>query len=134
MWEYRARLSDKIRAEGDDGDPVLMLLDLGMDVRTEQSIRLAGVWAPELSQPYGQDAAAFTRLTLEEVAERCTARRGRWPFVVKTDPAKAGERNERRSFTRYVGTLWAADTGENLNATIAAYLASHPEWGRGTGG
>jgi hypothetical protein len=134
MWEYRARLSDKIRAEGDDGDTVLMLLDLGMDVRTEQSIRLSGVWAPELHQPHGLEVAAFTRLTLEEVEERHTARRSRWPFVVKTEPNATAERGERRSFTRYVGAVFAADTRECLNYTIAEFLASHPEWDRGTGG
>lgn len=132
MWEYRARLSDK--AHEDDGDTVLLLLDLGMDVRTEQSIRLAGVWAPELHQPHGLEAAAFTRLTLEEVAERHTARGARWPFVVKTEPNATVERGERRSFTRYVGALFAADTRECLNNAIILYLDDHPEWGRGTGG
>lgn len=134
MWEYRARLSDKVRDDGDDGDTVLMVIDLGMDVRTEQSIRLAGVWAPELHKPHGLDAAAFTRLTFEEVAERHFARGSRWPFVVKTQPNTTPEHGERRSFTRYVGAIFAADTRECLNNTIAAYLDSHPEWGRGTGG
>lgn len=132
MWEYRARLSDKTHE--DDGDTVLMLVDLGMDVRAEQSIRLAGVWAPELHQPHGLEAAAFTRLSFEEVAERHTARGSRWPFVVRTEPNTTVEHGERRSFTRYIGTIFAADTRECLNNTIMLYLADHPEWSRGTGG
>lgn len=134
-WEYRYRgaRSDKPRERGDDGDTVLMLLDRGMGDRGEESIRLAGVWAPEMSEFGGEEAAHLTDLVLDEVAERFTAAGLRWPFEVKTEPIRRSDEGERRSFTRYAGHLWARDTGEYLNATIAALIKAHPEWGGGIG-
>lgn len=135
MWDYRARRSDKPRTgKGDDGDTVLMILDLGMGVFTEEPIRLVGCFAPETSQPGGKEAAKFLDLTMEEVEERAAARHARWPFVVRTDPNSNPEPDERRSFVRYVGAIYALDTGEYINGDVVAFLASHPEWGGGTGG
>jgi len=134
MWDYRARRSDKRRDPGDDGDTVLMVVDLGMGVHTEVSIRLAGCFAPELRQPGGKESAKFLALAMEEAEERARARKTRWPFVVVTEPNDHPEPDERRSFVRYVGTLYAADTGENINAEVIAFLAANPQWGRGIGG
>lgn len=135
MWDYRARRSDKPRTgKGDDGDTVLMILDLGMGVFTEEPIRLAGCFAPETNQPGGKESKKFLDMVLDDVEERAQARQTRWPFVVHTEPNKAPEPAEVRSFTRYVGYLYAIDTQENVNAEVTAFLASHPEWGGGTGG
>jgi hypothetical protein len=135
MWEYRARRSDKARAgKGDDGDTVLMILDLGMGVFTEEPIRLAGCFAPETSQMGGKESAKFLALTMEEVEERAAARHARWPFVVRTEPNTSPEPDERRSFVRYVGAIYALDTSEFINGDVIAFLASHPEWGGGIGG
>lgn len=135
-WEYRYRAarSDKPREDGDDGDTVLMLLDLGMCARSEEAIRLHGVFAPERKQFGGAEVSMFTAEVFGEVEERFRAGRRRWPFVVQTERvAGRYEAGEVRSFVRYVGHVWARDTGEYLNDTIAQFIASHPEWGRGTG-
>lgn len=135
-WEfppYRAKLSDKPRKDGDDGDTVLMVLDQGLNGHAEEAIRLAGVFAPEARQNGGPEVAGFVRLVLDEVVERATAHRVRWPFLVVTEKVAGVEESQRRSFVRYAGTVFARDTGECLNATIADFIAAHPEWGRGTG-
>lgn len=129
---YRARLSDRPGAAV-DGDTVLMILDQGLGSHQEESIRLAGVWAPELSQPGGREAATFVRMCFEEVVERAAVRGQRWPFVVKTVQVAARESRERRSFVRYLASVYALDTGHCLNEEIVGFLAQHPEWGGGTG-
>lgn len=133
QWEYRYRAarSDKPRENGDDGDTVLMLLDQGLNGRAEEPIRLAGVFAPERKQHGGAEAAMFTAEVFAEVEERFRAAGRRWPFVVVTELARGAEAAETRTFARYVGHVWARDTGENLNRTIAEFLATHPEWGKG---
>lgn len=136
-WEYRYRAmrSDKPRETGDDGDTVLMLLDQGLGGRAEEPIRLAGVFAPERKQHGGAEAGTFTAMVFAEVEERFRAAGRRWPFIVITEPLKGKhEAGETRTFARYVGHVWARDTGENLNLTIAEFLGQHPEWGKGTAG
>lgn len=130
---YRARLSDKTKP-GNDGDTVRMILDQGLGSAQEESIRLEGVFAPESRSPGGKEAAAFLGMAFSEVAERAAIRGQRWPFVIKTVPVAGSESHERRSMVRYIGTVYALDTGECLNEEIAAFLSAHPEWGRGIGG
>jgi len=133
-YRYRAARSDKPRELADDGDTILMLLDLGMNARSEEAIRLVGVFAPERKQFGGAEVAMFTAEVFSEVEERFTATRRRWPFVVATEKVNGRyEAGEARSFVRYVGHVWARDTGEYLNDVITQFIASHPEWGHGTG-
>lgn len=135
-WEfppYRAKLSDKPRTSGDDGDTVLMVIDQGLNGHQEEPIRLAGVFGAESWQNGGPEVARFTALVFDEVVERATAHRQRWPFLVITEPVHGLEDSQRRTFARYAGTVYARDTGECLNATIAAFVKAHPEWGPGTG-
>jgi hypothetical protein len=135
MWDTRARRSDKLRTgKGDDGDTILFISDLGRGVFDEAPIRLKGVFAPETSQPGGKESAKFLALCMSEVEERAAAHHLRWPFVVVTEPNTNPEPDERQSFVRYIGTVYARDTGECINDEMAAFLASHPEWGGGTGG
>lgn len=135
-WEfppYRARLSDKPRDKGNDGDTVLMILDQGMNNFAEEPIRLAGVLAPESHQNGGAEVSQFTALVFDEVAERATAHRQRWPYLVVTEPVHGLEDSQRRTFVRWVGTVYARDTGECLNRAIADFINAHAEWGHGTG-
>jgi hypothetical protein len=135
MWDYRARRSDKPReGKGDDGDTVLMIVDLGMGTFAEEPIRLVGCFAPESSHAGGKEAAHFLDLALSEIEERAAAHHRRWPFVVVTEPNTSPEPDERRSFVRYLGSIYAPDTMECVNTEVTAFLASHPEWGGGIGG
>jgi hypothetical protein len=134
MWDNRAKRSDKRRTgKGDDGDTVLLISDLGRGVFDEAPIRLKGCFAPESSHPGGKESAKFLDLTLDDIEERATAHGHRWPFVVITEKNTNPEPDEVRSFVRYVGVLYAADTGECVNDQVAAFLAQHPEWGGGIG-
>jgi hypothetical protein len=135
-WEFppmRAKLSDKPRKKGDDGDTVLMVVDRSMNDHAEEPIRLVGVRAAESWQNGGEEIARFTALVFDEVVERATAHRQRWPFVVVTEPVFGLESSQRRTLTRYAGTVYAMDTGECLNRAIIDFVKAHPEWGPGTG-
>lgn len=134
MWDNRARRSDKPRSgKSDDGDTVLLISDLGRGVFDEAPIRLKGCFAPESNQPGGKEAAAFLDMAMFRVESRAAVRRFRWPFVVVTEPNTSPEPAERKSFVRYVGTVYTFDTGECINDVVRAFLAAHPEWGGGTG-
>jgi endonuclease YncB( thermonuclease family) len=118
MWQYRAALIRII-----DGDTIVVLADTGFDSRHEQHIRLLGVSAPELSQPGGVEAWQFTRdwcLHLPVIT---------WPMILTTQPSTAPTPDERRSLTRYLGTI--TDRHRTLNTDLGAYLDTHPEWGHG---
>ena len=135
-WEYRYRAAraDKPRDSADDGDTVLMLLDQGLNGRAEEPIRLAGVFAPERRQHGGAEAGTFTAMVFAEVEERFRAAGRRWPFIVVTELVHGrAEVTEGRTFARYVGHVWARDTGESINLQIAEFLAQHPEWSKGVG-
>jgi hypothetical protein len=138
VYDYRAKLSDKIRDKGDDGDTILMVLDLGLSHWAEEAIRLADVRAPESYQAGGRESAAQLRLILAEAVDSARAHRRRWPFLVVTEPNTNPEPDERRTFVRYVGEVWAWDAGagdpaRSVNAQMIEFLALHPEWGGGIG-
>lgn len=135
MFTYRAMRSDKPRDPGDDGDTMLLIIDLGFSMRTEQAVRLTGVTAPELRQPGGPQAAMQLRLICEDIEDRARARRLRWPFVVATDPNTLDEPEERRSFVRWLGAVRAFDNARtaepSINIQMREFLNLHPEWGPG---
>lgn len=134
MWDNRARRSDKARIRGDDGDTVLLISDLGRGISDEAPIRLKGCWAPERGHAGYAEAAKFLDLAMSEVEERARAHKMRWPFIVVTEKNTNPEPDERRSLVRFIGEVFAYDTGESINDEVIAFLASHPEWGGGTGG
>lgn len=124
MWEYRAALLNV-----HDGDTMRFLIDVGFDARVEDAIRLKGVFAPELSQPGGDDARNFV-INLVQSAKVMT-----WPYLIRTEPNTTAEPIEKTSFSRYIGTVYFIDNQTtSLNDTIATFLAQHPEWGKGIGG
>jgi hypothetical protein len=135
VYDYRAKLSDKPRDKGDDGDTILMVLDLGLSHWAEESIRLADVRAPESYQPGGKESAQQLRMILDEAVDTAVAKRRRWAFVVHTQPNTNPEPEERRSFVRYVGEVWGYEEymngGLSVNRQMAAFLREHPEWGPG---
>lgn len=125
MWSYRATL---IRAH--DADTLTILADTGFGGRQQVDVRLLGVSAPELSQPGGQECRLFTAEWLAEVG--ASDPRAAWPLRVQTVPSTAVEPSERRSFVRYLGTVYGLAGGRCLNGDLAVFLAGHPEWGTGS--
>jgi hypothetical protein len=121
MYTYRAEL-----IEAHDADTLRLEIDLGFHVHTQQDVRLLAVSAPELNQPGGQEATQWVRGWMT----RCLP--GRWPLLVATTLTRTAEPDERRTFTRYLGTVSDPSDGRILNADLADYLAQHPEWGSGT--
>lgn len=118
MWDRRAEY-----LENHDGDTVKMTLDQGYDDTKTLSVRLLGVFAPELSQVGGQECRGF-------VSEWFAARlRGpRWNFVVTTARMKVVD-HEQKTLDRYVGTITSLDGTDNLNLDVMAFIVA-----RGYGG
>jgi hypothetical protein len=135
MYDYPAKRSDKFRDKGDDGDTILFWLSEGLNDAAEEPIRMDHVTAPESYQMGGRESAAQLRMICEEIEERARVKRRRWAFKVYTNPNTNPEPDERRSFVRWSGTVWAfdaAETGEpSINAQMIAFLRLHPEWGDG---
>ena len=137
LWEYRATvqlspLLDCAQAVH-DGDTVRLLIDQGMNDRTEQWLRLEGVRAPETNQNGGPLARQFV---LNWISDRVLPGRiryqgRRWPFRVLTTPTTTAEPNERTTLARYMAYVYDIASGDCLNAQVQAYLADHPDWPQG---
>jgi len=121
MWTYRAALIQVI-----DGDTLRLDIDLGFHVRTQQDIRLLAVSAPEHNQPGGAEITQWVR----DWMTHCLP--GGWPLLVATTLTRTSEPDEKRTFTRYLGTVSDPSDGRVLNDDLRNYLALHPEWGSGT--
>jgi micrococcal nuclease len=104
MYEYRATLVRLI-----DADTFRMDIDLGMYVHNMANVRLVGVYAPELSTPEG-------KMARDTVAE--------WwgGSIDPTDPVILRTEKDRKSFDRWLGTLYLHD--ENLNLAIVDRLTA----------
>lgn len=108
MWEYRARV---VRVH--DGDTCTVLLDLGLRVTTTVSVRLAGVYAPELSQPGGPECRDLLAALL--------AAPGDWPLVVTTRRTKSGS-GEVTTLDRYVASIRAGSV--DVCASMSAHISA----------
>lgn len=128
MWEYRARVVRVV-----DGDTLAMELDLGFNVRAREYIRLVGVWAPEIRTPDGIKArdmvadwclGALSNYDALFPPQAVDQARIALPLRVKTEVnPDSPDPRERRSFTRYLGTVYALADPENcLNEWMAARL------------
>lgn len=90
-------------------------------------MRLLDVHAPERSEPGGPETTQFVAAWLAAVDLG-----RRWPLVVRTDPSSLREPTERRTFVRYLATVYRAGVaGRSLNDDVTAFLAAHPGWGPG---
>jgi endonuclease YncB( thermonuclease family) len=105
IWWRRARLISVT-----DGDTVRLELDLGYRVYTEQSIRIAGVNAPELRQtPEGAQAAAWAAQWFMAHGVHGPMR---WPFLLHSE-------RDGQSFSRYVGAIFCGQ-GHSLGDDLIA--------------
>lgn len=115
-----------------DGDSFWMELDQGFDARHEPELRLDAVYMPELSQPGGLE---MRQIVLDWFA--ASDHTLTWPFWVISTKTKVREPGQRRTFTRYLATVWRFDgraiVGASVNDIVNAELARHPEWGHGAG-
>lgn len=93
-----------------DGDTIVVDVDLGMRVRTEVSLRLAGVNTPEL---HGATLAAAVIARGVTTSWLAALAGPRWPLLVHTQ-------RDGQSFNRYVAEVRSVDTGESLNDVLAA--------------
>lgn len=85
-YVYRVR-----EAEVVDADTLRCVLDLGFEVRLRATVRVKGVYAPEISTPEGQAAAARVREAISDATE----------VVVRTERL-----TPTQSFSRYVAEVW----------------------------
>lgn len=90
-----------------DGDTVVVVADAGLDHYPVVAIRLDGVRAPELHEPGGDGMLRFCELTFPPGTH-----------VRLSTHLTPHSRNERRSFTRYVGSLQSTDA--SINEAIQA--------------
>ena len=103
-WVFPARLHRVI-----DGDTIELVMDLGFRATQREMIRLRDVWAAELDEVDGPDARAVTTSWLATAARAVDE----WPLYVRTYKTSTG--TDRRSFTRYIGTVWRVSDGGCLN-------------------
>jgi hypothetical protein len=127
MWDYRAQL-----IEVEDGDTIRVLLDNGLGSRQEESIRLKGVWAPDEGQPGREE----TKAECIRLIETNSFPSLKWPLHIWTEKNTKIEPTEKRSFTRYIGTVrfFGLDAPDHtLNNLVANFLVLHPEYPGGIG-
>jgi hypothetical protein len=129
MWDCRARLSKPY-----DGDSFWVLADTMYGQRYEPELRLLGVYAPEIRkrEPGARETTAFVQAWFDACDPAL-----KWPIYVLNCKTKVREPGHKTTLTRYLATVWRFDGektyGPSLNDEVNAYLAQHPQWGRGTG-
>ena len=111
LWWYQARA-----LKVSDGDTVWFEIDQGMRSRIEAQIRIAGVNASELFTGADRERAAQARdFLVSWLTER--TRDQRWPFLIHTYKLLQAD-GEKMSFTRYVGDVYDANSGDSLADAI----------------
>jgi len=106
LYQYRAKVERIV-----DGDTCYVMLDMGFHCYHVESLRLAGVDAPELFRGdnvlAGIAAKDFVRAWVEDAGVDRGTNDIYWPFEVETF-------KERQTFGRYIGHIVRRDTGESL--------------------
>lgn len=125
-----------------DGDSFWVMCDVAGDMRWEPELRLIDVHAPELitmrlprkGQPGGHEVTEFVANWMAHAREAEAPRR--WWLWVETSLTRTLEATQKRTFTRYLATVWRYSEGRDgegsdmssLNADVATFLSGHPEW------
>ena len=106
LYQYRAKIERVV-----DGDTVIAFLSLGLHAYKIESLRLAGVNAPEIFRGdnvvAGIAAKDFVRAWVEDAGVDRGTNDIYWPFEVETF-------RDRQTFGRYIGNIVRRDTGESL--------------------
>ena len=93
MYQYAAEIIRIV-----DGDTVHLDVALGFDVRRQDSFRLYGINAPEISTPEGRTAKAWLEAVLHDGLDMVTT-----------------HKDQREKYGRYLATLWVrAEDGAHL--------------------
>ena len=131
-----------------DGDSFYVLADTGFGSRNEPELRLLDVHAPELTaarlalpprgQPGGTETTTFVNSWLADAATTTAAQRIRWELWIETVMSTAPEPDERRTFTRYLATVWRitdcptwgrpGPLEHSLNSQVTTFLTGRPDW------
>lgn len=88
-----------------DGDTVVVVIDVGLEMSKRETVRLAGLNAPEADTPAGQAAASAVRAWFAEESSTVTIR------THKPDP--------RDKFGRYLAEI-VSRSGRCLNDDLVA--------------
>ena len=136
---YRAMLTKPL-----DGDTFWVLADVGFEARCEPSLRLLDVHAPELfamalprrDQPGAAEVRDFVNGWL--MGAQAAAHPRRWYLWVDTVMTGTAEPTERRTFARWLATVWrivdcptwgrGGAINFSLNYQVGLFLSGHPEW------
>lgn len=97
MFEYRCTVGKVV-----DGDTLRLVIDLGCDVTTRMTVRLAGVDTPELGTV---DGATAKTLATEWVSQA-------------TGLTLATLKDKREKYGRYLGVLMRTGDDESLNSYL----------------
>ena len=110
LYQYRA---DILKVT--DGDTVRAYLDLGLHSYHVESLRVAGVDAPEVWRGDQREAGgAALKFVMAWVTDAyINAPDRRWPFEVETF-------KDKQTFGRYVAVVIRTDTGESLGDALVA--------------
>lgn len=84
-----------------DGDTMVMRVDHGMNISSEQHLRLLDVSCPELDEPGGKEATEAATVWMAKIIELYQAT---WPFIIQTVKNRSGD--EKRTFIRYLATIY----------------------------
>jgi len=106
LYQYRATVERIV-----DGDTCYVMLDMGFHCYHVESLRLAGVNAPELFSGTEREAGNAAREFVVAWVLDAGVDRGTndiyWPFEVETF-------KDKQTFGRYIGHIVRKDTGESL--------------------
>jgi endonuclease YncB( thermonuclease family) len=121
MWDKRARI-----LSNHDGDTLTAVLDQGFGQTTQITVRLFGVWAPELKEAGGPETRDFVTAWVNQYTYGVL-----WPFLVTTMRTPRSDL-EVQTLGRYVALVETVDRGHNLNLEVQAFVTERG-YGGGTG-
>jgi len=127
-----------------DGDTFTVLADCGFECAATPTLRLLDVYAPELlpmalparGQPGAAETTDFVNGWMASAEGEASPRY--WYLWVETILTKAPDPSERRTFARYLASVWrmvdcpvwgqGGAPNFSLNYQVALFLSGHPEW------
>ncbi len=95
-----------------DADTIVLLCDLGFDVRVRATVRVAGINAPELATPEGKRAQQWALGWLMGAGP------DEWPLVIASQKAATAIGTEK--YGRWMAQVWRVSDGTELGAALIA--------------